>query len=172
MFVGPAGCRPVRLTCGFAVPDARQSEPVLPGALATCLPGVDLTGGARSRLLPPAGEWELLAHPPKRPEGRWPRCRWRVGSPCCVAPDVPIWRAWRLSSADVLCARSVRGGQAQIGSYGAEVPCPEASTVKSCQVCEIPLSSCSPRSWNTIPDPATRSTTVRETYTSPGRAHP
>jgi hypothetical protein len=34
------------------------------------------------------------------------------------APDVPIWRAWRLSSADVLCARSVRGGQAQIGSSG------------------------------------------------------
>jgi hypothetical protein len=31
---------------------------------------------------------------------------------------VPIWRAWRLSSADVLCARSVRGGQAQIGRYG------------------------------------------------------
>jgi hypothetical protein len=30
---------------------------------------------------------------------------------------VPIWRAWRLSSADVLCARSVRGGQARIGRY-------------------------------------------------------
>jgi hypothetical protein len=29
--------------------------------------------------------------------------------------DVPIWRAWRVSSADVLCARSVRGGQAQMG---------------------------------------------------------
>ena len=30
---------------------------------------------------------------------------------------VPIWRGWRLSSANVLCARSVRGGQAQIGRY-------------------------------------------------------
>jgi hypothetical protein len=28
---------------------------------------------------------------------------------------VPIGRAWQRSSADVLCARSVRGGQAQIG---------------------------------------------------------
>jgi Transposase IS116/IS110/IS902 family len=30
-----------------------------------------------------------------------------------------IWRAWRLWSADVLCTRSVRGGQARIGSSGA-----------------------------------------------------
>jgi hypothetical protein len=29
--------------------------------------------------------------------------------------EVPIGRAWQRSSADVLCARSVRGGQAQIG---------------------------------------------------------
>jgi hypothetical protein len=32
---------------------------------------------------------------------------------------VPIWRGWRRSSADVLCARSVRRGQAQIGRFGA-----------------------------------------------------
>ena len=32
-------------------------------------------------------------------------------------PDVPIGRAWKPSSADVLCARSVRGGQAHIGRY-------------------------------------------------------
>jgi hypothetical protein len=29
---------------------------------------------------------------------------------------VPIWRAWKAPTADVLCARSVRGGRAQIGS--------------------------------------------------------
>ena len=35
------------------------------------------------------------------------------------ASEVPIWRAWRRSSGDVLCVRSVRGGQVQIGSSGA-----------------------------------------------------
>jgi hypothetical protein len=33
--------------------------------------------------------------------------------------DVPIWRAWRFSSGEVLCARSVRAVQALIGSSGA-----------------------------------------------------
>jgi hypothetical protein len=32
---------------------------------------------------------------------------------------VPIGRAWRHSSNDVLCVCSVRRGRAQIGSYGA-----------------------------------------------------
>src|SRR5262249_26132674 len=32
--------------------------------------------------------------------------------------DVPMWRALRLASADVLCARSVRRGQSQIGRCG------------------------------------------------------
>src|SRR5262245_39826972 len=36
--------------------------------------------------------------------------------------------------------------------------------------CGIPLRACSPRSSKLMPDPATRSTTVRETSTSPGPA--
>jgi hypothetical protein len=32
-------------------------------------------------------------------------------------PDVPIWRAWQLSFADVLCARSVRVARALIGRH-------------------------------------------------------
>ena len=44
------------------------------------------------------------AHPASRPIG---------------APEVPIGRAWQLSSADILCARSVRSVGAPIGSSGA-----------------------------------------------------
>ena len=40
----------------------------------------------------------------------------------------------------------------------------------SSQVSGTPLSSCSPRSSNSIPEPATRSFTVRDTSTSPGPA--
>jgi hypothetical protein len=36
---------------------------------------------------------------------------------------VPFWRAGRLSSADVLCVRSVRGGQAPIGSSSRGAAC-------------------------------------------------
>ncbi len=41
------------------------------------------------------------------------------------APDVPIGRAWQFSSAEVLCARSQRQRQAQIGRYGR---CPTGRT--------------------------------------------
>jgi hypothetical protein len=40
-------------------------------------------------------------------------------------------------------------------------------TANSFQRPGTPLSSCSPRSVNVIPEPTTRSTTVRETSTSP-----
>ena len=43
-------------------------------------------------------------------------------------------------------------------------------TANSFQVPGTPLSSCSPRSLNAMPDPATRSATVRDTRTSPGDA--
>jgi hypothetical protein len=40
-----------------------------------------------------------------------------------ASSEMPIWRAWRRSPGDVLCARSVRGGSAQIGRYGAAKGC-------------------------------------------------
>ena len=43
-------------------------------------------------------------------------------------------------------------------------------TAKSCQSPGTPFSEWTPRSANSIPDPATRSVTVRETSTSPGLA--
>ncbi len=46
----------------------------------------------------------------------------------------------------------------------------QVMTAKSRQSAGMPLSSCLPRSSNVVPDPATRSTTVRDTRTSPGCA--
>jgi hypothetical protein len=48
----------------------------------------------------------------------------------------------------------------------------QAFTANSRQIPGTPLSSCSPRPANSRPDPATRSTTVRDTSTSPGSANP
>ena len=50
-------------------------------------------------------------------------------------------------------------------------PC-HGTTPYRCQRSGMPFSSCSPRSWKTSPDPATRSFTVGETRTSDGRAIP
>ena len=46
----------------------------------------------------------------------------------------------------------------------------QAMTEYRCQVPGTPLSLCSPRSSNSIPEPATRSVTVRDTSTSPAAA--
>jgi hypothetical protein len=53
---------------------------------------------------------------PQRPNPNDADLRRQGGS---RAPYVPIGRARRHSPADVLCARSGRGGRAQIGSSGA-----------------------------------------------------
>jgi hypothetical protein len=85
-----------------------------------------------SRLLPPTGEtatycpfWARRARPEPHRTTRQPAVEPSADPAICVSKTtgtyVPIWRAWRLSSADVLCARSVRGGQAQIGIYGAAI---------------------------------------------------
>ena len=53
-------------------------------------------------------------------------------------------------------------------SIEAGLPAAQRATANSRQRPGTPLSSCSPRSWNSMSDPATRSLTVLDTSTSPG----
>ena len=57
----------------------------------------------------------------RRVSRQWNRAQNRRSVFKHTSAYVPIWRAWRRSSGDIRCARSVHPDRAQIGRYGAPV---------------------------------------------------